>query len=262
MNINLINTLKKIINITICIAKTLLVKENDLKEFEILKNKYHGKRCFIVGNGPSLKKLDLSKLNNEYLFISNLIYKKDYFVNPKKAFYGIEDKVVYEDNKDEIDSLVKYRYKFLPSDISYSKKGFLVTKFIRTPGIKEKSKKFINMESGVLYWGGTVNFYLLQLAVWMGFSDIYFIGTDLNYVVPNDVQVSNGSLITTSSDPNHFFNDYFGKGKKWNIPHAERMKMYLTFGAEMAEIHGAKVYNASVGGNFDSIDRINFNEIF
>ena len=33
-----------------------------------LKDKYKGERCFILGNGPSLAKTDLSLLRNEYTF--------------------------------------------------------------------------------------------------------------------------------------------------------------------------------------------------
>lgn len=39
-----------------------------------LKNKYQGKRCFIIGNGPSLTAEDLDKLENEICFAANRIY--------------------------------------------------------------------------------------------------------------------------------------------------------------------------------------------
>ena len=39
-----------------------------------LKDKHKGKRCFIIGNGPSLKNTDVSKLKDEYTFGMNRIY--------------------------------------------------------------------------------------------------------------------------------------------------------------------------------------------
>jgi hypothetical protein len=39
-----------------------------------LKDAYRGKRCFIIGNGPSLKRTDLTKLQGEYTFGMNRIY--------------------------------------------------------------------------------------------------------------------------------------------------------------------------------------------
>ena len=35
-----------------------------VKQLQIYKNKHAGKRCFIIGNGPSLKKISLSFLKN------------------------------------------------------------------------------------------------------------------------------------------------------------------------------------------------------
>jgi len=42
-----------------------------LKKFQ---NLYDGKRCFVIGNGPSLKNTDLSLLKDEYTFGMNRIY--------------------------------------------------------------------------------------------------------------------------------------------------------------------------------------------
>jgi hypothetical protein len=39
-----------------------------------LRNCHQGKRCFILGNGPSLQKTDLTRLRDEYTFGLNRIY--------------------------------------------------------------------------------------------------------------------------------------------------------------------------------------------
>ena len=39
-----------------------------------LKDSQSGKRCFIIGNGPSLQEMDLGKLKNEITFGLNRIY--------------------------------------------------------------------------------------------------------------------------------------------------------------------------------------------
>ncbi len=252
--------LKRLMHFCLCIVKAKSINRDDRVSYLNLRNSYHGERCFIVGNGPSLNKLDLSKLKDEYTFVSNLIYKRDDFLNYEKCFYAIEDKVVYADNCEEINALSHYKYKFLPSDISLRKKGFLITPFMRISTATGDEKKFLTNRT--IHWGGTVSYYLLQLAVWMGFKEIYFIGTDLDYVLPSDVISYKGALKTSSTDPNHFIEDYFGKDKLWNIPHAERMEEYLTFGAHEARARGVKVLNATAGGKFNAIQRVNFNELF
>ena len=47
----------------------------DGKKLSELKGCHKGQRCFIIGNGPSLKAEDLDKLQNEICFASNMIYK-------------------------------------------------------------------------------------------------------------------------------------------------------------------------------------------
>ena len=39
-----------------------------------LKDTHRGQRCFIIGNGPSLKNTDLALLENEVTFGLNRIY--------------------------------------------------------------------------------------------------------------------------------------------------------------------------------------------
>jgi hypothetical protein len=45
-----------------------------IKRLRTYKDIHRGKRCFIIGNGPSLNQLDLTLLKNEYTFGMNRIY--------------------------------------------------------------------------------------------------------------------------------------------------------------------------------------------
>jgi hypothetical protein len=49
-------------------------RRESVKRLAALKNIHKGKRAFIIGNGPSLKQTDLSKLKNEITFGMNRIY--------------------------------------------------------------------------------------------------------------------------------------------------------------------------------------------
>ena len=42
-----------------------------------LHNTHAGERCFILGNGPSLRKIDLSILQNEFVFTVNFFTNAD-----------------------------------------------------------------------------------------------------------------------------------------------------------------------------------------
>lgn len=54
-------------------ARKGLAAENRAR-LEQLRDKHAGERCFILGNGPSLGRTDLSRLVSEYSFGSNRLY--------------------------------------------------------------------------------------------------------------------------------------------------------------------------------------------
>ena len=67
------------------------VLDNDIRK-EMLRNKklnnvHKGKRCFILGNGPSLKHYDLSKLSEEYVFTVNNMMTTENFKIVKPNFH-------------------------------------------------------------------------------------------------------------------------------------------------------------------------------
>ena len=64
------------------------VSSQKLRSF---KNKHLGERCFIIGNGPSLNKIDLNKFSNDVTFGSNAIFLKTEEMGFKPTYYMVED---------------------------------------------------------------------------------------------------------------------------------------------------------------------------
>ncbi len=60
-------------------------RRESIRRLAELKDVHKGKRAFIVGNGPSLKQTDLSKLKNEVTFAMNCFY----LAFPELGFYII-----------------------------------------------------------------------------------------------------------------------------------------------------------------------------
>lgn len=59
-----------------------------------VKDAYKGKRCFVIGTGPSLTKEDLELLKGEVTFASNRIFKIFNETDWRPTFYGIFDETV------------------------------------------------------------------------------------------------------------------------------------------------------------------------
>lgn len=230
-----------------------------------LRSKYKGHdRCFVIGNGPSLNNLDLKLLNDEITFGVNGIFLKDGF---KPTFYVVEDHLVAEDRKEEIDKLQGVT-KLFPSYLGYCFDEAKETIFYNHQPRKSYPHGFDFSEdaSEITYTGCTVVFSCLQLAYYLGFKEIYVIGVDVDYLIPDDVKKTKDYNIEVldmdSHDPNHFDQDYFGKGYRWHDPQAQKMVESFTEAASFFQKNDIKVYNATAGGKLEVFERIDYNTLF
>ena len=234
---------------------------SELMEF---RHKFQGQRCFIVGNAPSLNKMNLKLLQNEYCFLFNAAYKLQETIGLKKTFLAIEDRLVMEDHYKNLSNLKMPI--FIPSDLRrFIKTDQIIETYYNRSFGESRSDwpPFVNLEQNkpVFYWGGTVGYYGLQLAHWMGFSEINIIGTDLSYSIPKDVE-QKGSVITSKSDdPNHYDPSYFGAGKRWHVPQTDRMQRAFRCYEKFHKMDKV-VRNAGVGGNLNVFERVEFESLF
>jgi hypothetical protein len=78
--------------------------------------------------------------------------------------------------------------------------------------------------------GGTVIYEGFQILKYLGFSEIYFLGVDMNFVIHTNTEIIKGNAIKSKADddPNHFDPRYFGKGQKYHQPDAKVMENMLS----------------------------------
>jgi hypothetical protein len=240
----------------------------DSKKIEKLKNKFRGKRCFILGNGPSLNKIDLGKIENEYSFAVNGIFYKTEETGYRPTFYVVEDHFVMLDNLKEINAY-DAEYKFFPINYKSYVKPSVNTAFFRmNTGFYEKQSpnfavpRFSTDAAKRLFCGQSVTMINLQLAYYFGFSEIYLIGMDFDYQIPDTAIFDGDNIESTEDDPNHFHPDYFGKGKKWHDPHLDRVLNSYKMNKVIYEADGRKIYNATAGGKLELFERKRFEDIF
>ncbi len=231
---------------------------------ESFRGVYKGRRAFIIGNGPSLKLLDLTKLKNEITFGVNSIFYLFDEMGFKPSFYVVEDKLVAEDRAEEINRLagmikifgsyLKYCLEDRP-DIIWANVQFDYGNY---PGFPHFSR-----DAGKELWvGGTVTYLCMQFAYYMGFDRVYLVGFDHNYKIPADAKVDGTVITSLSDDPNHFHPAYFGKGKRWHDPRLDRMELAYRRAREVFEASGRQILNATAGGKLEIFERIRYEEIF
>ncbi|WP_419675797.1 glycosyltransferase [Aliarcobacter butzleri] len=222
-----------------------------------LKNKYEGKRAFVIGNGPSLKIEDLDKLENEITFAANKIYLAYSETKWRPTFYSVEDDIVmneiYEDIKKIKDSGVILPIK----DLRYYKK---IDNAIYYP-LKRHSGGFSkNMLEG-LYPGHTVTYTMLQMAVYMGIKEIYFIGLDFNYEFSKNINEET-NIIHHKNEINHFHKDYRKPQDKWIKPNIEGQIKAYEIAKAFCEKNNIKIYNASRNTKLEVFQLIDFDTLF
>ncbi|MFO1337523.1 MAG: 6-hydroxymethylpterin diphosphokinase MptE-like protein [Burkholderiaceae bacterium] len=242
--------------------------EPDTAELAGLYNAFKGKRCFIIGNGPSLNKHDLALLEGEYSFGVNSFYYKTRETGFRPHFYVVEDSSVMKENIEEIK---RYHapFKFFPTNYRKLHPKERNTIFFRmNRGFYEKSSpnyavpRFSTDASKVLYCGQSVTYINLQLAYFMGFSEVYLIGMDFSYVIPESHKRTGDVLLSDTDDPNHFHKDYFGKGKTWKDPKLDRVALNYRLAKLIYESTGRGIYNATVGGSLEIFERVDYEGLF
>lgn len=240
----------------------------DVDELAIFHNAFLGKRCFIIGNGPSLNNHDLSLIENEYTFGVNSFYYKTRETGFRPFFYVVEDSSVMKENISEIRDYYA-PFKFFPTIYKRIHPKQPNTFFFQmNRGFYEKSSpnyavpRFSTDATKELYCGQSVTYINLQLAFFMGFTEVYLIGMDFSYTIPDSHKRTGDVLLSDTDDENHFHKDYFGKGKTWKDPKLERVGMNYRMAKVAYESVGRNIYNATVGGSLEIFDRVDYLTLF
>lgn len=240
----------------------------DRNEIKKLRGKFKGERCFILGNGPSLNKVDFSLIENEYTFGVNGIFYKTKECGFKPTFYVVEDKAVMEDNLDEINAY-DCQYKIFPTHYRTkikNKKNALFFKmntgFYRKESPNFGIPRFSTDASKRLYCGQSVTMINLQLAFYLGFDEVYLLGMDFSYDIPDSAVIDGLEIMSTEDDCNHFHPDYFGKGKTWHDPQLDKVLKSYKMMKLIYESADKNIYNATHGGKLDVFSRKKFEDLF
>jgi hypothetical protein len=223
-----------------------------------LKNKYQGKRCFIIGNGPSLNPEDLERLKDDITFASNKIYKIFNQTTWRPTFYMVVDPIVLEENIKDINS-VEAQTKLT---LKVYKHLFTADLYFNNNLYKNKRGTFSTNIMESLYSSGTVSYHLLQIAHFMGFSEVYLLGHDYNFKGAIS-RTKDLSFLKKEGNSKHYFSeDYIRKDEK--KPGQSPEEIY--HGMEMANIvyenSGRKIYNSTRVSYLDVFELKNFDDLF
>lgn len=223
------------------------------------KDIHHGQRCFIIGNGPSLKNTSLSKLKDEYTFGMNRIYLMYPELGFTTTYYMCINSLVIEQCAKDIHDLKIPKFLSWRSHKLIEQEGLRPTPdtiFLHTtytgPGFTRDAR-------GRIWEGATVTNVALQLAFYMGFETVVLIGVDHNYTTQGQ---PNTTVTSQGDDPNHFNPNYFGKGFRWQLPDLETSERGYRLAQNAYKAAGRQVFDATVGGKLQIFPKVDYASLF
>lgn len=230
---------------------------------------HKGERCFVIGNGPSLNRVDLSYLDQEVTFGVNGIYHKHDAVGFEPTYYIVEDPLYMEQHIDQIRQ-IDYAVKFFPERhldlIPHSGEDTYFLLFdwgvYRGDSPHYRQPSFSTDVVRRVGTGHSVSFVALQLAHYMGCDPVYLVGMDHSVVVPpHSEKLGERRYRTEGSDPNHF-HPHYRAGQDWYYPDWEVIDEAFGEAREAFARDGRSIYNATVGGKLEIFDRVDFASLF
>jgi hypothetical protein len=231
------------------------VRRDTVRRLKALKDSRRGERCFIIGNGPSLRQTDLTRLRREATLGVNRIYLAFPDMGFPTTYYLSMNNLVVEQCAADIQALPMPKFiawrsmQYLkPADDLY----FLHTSYT--------GPKFGGADiTGRLWEGATVTYVALQVAFYLGFQTAILIGVDHNFTTQGK---PNSTIVSEGPDPNHFNPNYFGKGFRWQLPDLDTSERGYVMARQAYEAAGRQVLDATVGGKLQIFPKVDYTSLF
>ena len=218
-----------------------------------LKDKHQAERCFIIGNGPSLRKTDLSLLRNEVTFGLNRIYLAFDDWGFATTYYVAVNYYVVEQCAHEIVGLPCPKFISWPThDLIDFTSDMMFLRPRRECG-------FCTDLTDRIWPGSTVTYVGMQIAYYMGFQKVVLVGVDHHFETEGE---SDTLVVSQGDDRNHFHPQYFGKGFRWQLPNLEVSELAYRIAKHQFERDGREIVDATIGGKLQVFRKVDYHQLF
>lgn len=254
------------------------IASEESKKIAALKNIHAGKRCFILGNGPSLNTHHLPNLSQEITFVSNWFVNSDQYSSIDPKYYCVSSHEMFGGWNKADPRLNPDYYAAMQAKARAAKKffSFAFRDYINEAGLFsneevnyllfEKPKRLIDEAGEVnldltkhLDDGYTViQTMCIPLAVHFGCTEIYLIGCDCNYGIqkPDDPKqyCYDSKLHKTSTSK-------FESLQRIWADNGPVFKSYEILRDTLAA-RGVKLINATNGGRLNVLPKVEYDSLF
>jgi hypothetical protein len=226
-------------------------------------NIHSGKRCFIIGNGPSIKKQNLFSLKNEITFCSNWFLNHQSFNELNINYYCsyVEGFVIPSPNQQWINKLAQVKInKFFPKSWEKYNLVFEDTNYVNyDKNFKIYEQKHFNIDidgKGLMNGDTVIINFCIPIAIIMGCKEIILLGCDTSYGIGNNNSLSNAYFYK----PDYQFTPNVHNAvseKQWQKNVIESYRLVK----EYTDKENIGIYNATDGGSLEIFPRIELESV-
>ncbi len=240
-----------------------------LKRNEVFRNCHQGRRCFVIGNGPSLNEQDLSPLAGEITFVVNSFHLHP-IISPtwQPKYYCLSDPV-YFDGREPIESIRDIVTKvpsasfFVPhyaSDFLETTRALPAerTYYVALCGGMEDEWSAIPDFTTITPGVQTVVQLAIMAAMFMGCTTIYLMGLDHNWLSHGGVPINFYSKEDVKSQPQGNIGSWDYKSLMLAMTTIWRV---YEMHQRIARAHGIKIINVTNGGFLDVFERARYEDV-
>jgi hypothetical protein len=219
------------------------------------RDRFQGEDCFLIGNGPSLNKVDLASLNRFHLIGLNKIYLIFDKQPLNLTLHVAINPLVIQQSAHEFAKLP------CPSFLSYQYAREVVPARGNIHYILTSTRllpSFAHAWDQPVWEGYTVTYVALQLAFFMGFENVFLVGVDHSFAAagkPNEKQTM------AEPDQNHFDPRYF-RNQEWHLPDLEGSEIAYQMAKFAFERNGRRIVDATIGGKCTIFPKMNIDDAF
>lgn len=241
---------------------------------EKFHNYHEGETLFIIGNGPSIKNIDLTKIKNaKKMVVSNFYLHENY--NMIKPDYYCYPRFIY--NNDLNDHFWNQYLCKVGEESGYPQFFFDISekRIIDTcSGFRDKKVNYMYLDqfktecydeidiTQRIMEGRSVSVDCLQLAIYMGFKKIYLLGIEHTNILNRNYEY----FFDKKKDP--FYNCHPGveQGKDvrdFNVILSGTYKLWEQYKAlaDIAKNNNVCIYNAVHESLLDIFERVDYNSV-
>ncbi len=243
-----------------------------LKQNEKLRNRHAGKRCFVIGNGPSLKAQDLTPLAGELTFVMNAFWKHPILDAWQPAYFCFADPICFDGSEPIKQFFNSVRARAHGASYIFPLDGKAAVE--RDGLLPVESTSFFAWQNQPLGLSVDNTFDLtrpipfpfstaqlaIMAAMFMGCTPIYLMGLDHDWLAHRgqDTHFFTGRSVenhgTATGSLNYSYDaEIESMGKLW--------KGYRTL-QSLANHAGIEIFNATAGGFLDVFERVKYESLF